>query len=343
MAMVVDFWMLFRFSFLWLALLFTSYSQDSSETYEVYVSKNLIGTLIEAKIVTKDINASKKILYYAFKEIERIDSLLAWQIPTSEISKINSSAGKYPVKVSYETYSILERSLSYSKSSDGIFDVTVGPLTQLWGFNGDEEPTTAQEKRAIDSCLQLVGYKDLILNPNDTTAFLKRAGMSIDLGGIGKGYAIDRAADILKKNGLTSFLFNAGGDVLVSGYKSEAQNWTVGIKDPRLDDKLIGSVELFDKSIATSGDYERYFEIDGKRYHHILDPFTGYPASNSMSVSVIAESAERADALATTVFITQGKTGWQGNNDEEFMVITKDHAKIFSPGFKTKYRFKSIK
>lgn len=334
--------MLFRFSLLWLAFIITGFSQDSSETYEVYVSKNLIGTLIEAKIITKDINSSKKVLYHAFKEIERIDSLLAWQIPTSEISKINSAAGKSPVKISYETYSILERSLTYSVSSDGIFDITVGPLTQLWGFNGDDEPTTVPDKKAIDSCLLLVGYKDLILNSGDTSAFLKRAGMSIDLGGIGKGYAIDRASDVLKKNGLTSFLFNAGGDVLVSGFKSTDQNWIVGIKDPRNDDKLLGSVELTDKSIATSGDYERYFEIDGKRYHHIIDPMTGYPSSCSVSVSIIAETAERADVLATTVFITQGRTGWTGKDDEEFLVVSKDVNKIFSPGFKKKYHFKSV-
>lgn len=335
--------MLSRFSILWFVAVVSCFSQDSLQTYEVYVSKNLIGTLIEAKIVTKDINSAKKVLYHAFKEIERIDSLLAWQIATSEISKINTSAGKCPVKISYETYSILKRSLAYSESSNGIFDVTVGPLTQLWGFNGDEEPTTVPDKKAIDSCLQLVGYKDLILNYNDTTAFLRRAGMSIDLGGIGKGYAIDRASDVLKRNGLTSFLFNAGGDVLVSGYKAEDQNWTVGIKDPRKEDKLLGSVEFTNKSIATSGDYERYFEIDGKRYHHIIDPSTGYPASNSVSVSIIAESAERADALATMVFITQGKTGWQGKNDEEFIIISNDFTKIFSPAFKKKYRFKSVK
>ena len=335
--------MLFRFSIVWFVAVVSCFSQDSSQTYEVYVSKNLIGTLIEAKIISKDVNSCKKILYHAFKEIERIDSLLAWQIPTSEISKINSYAGKSPVKISYETYSILERSLTYSDSSNGIFDVTIGPLTQLWGFNGDEEPATVPDGRAIDSCLKLVGYKDLILNSNDTSAFLKRAGMSIDLGGIGKGYAIDRASDVLKRNGLTSFLFNAGGDVLVSGYKAEDQNWTVGIKDPRKEDKLLGSVELTDKSIATSGDYERYFEVNGKRFHHIIDPFTGYPASNSVSVSVIAESAERADALATTVFITQGITGWQGTSDEEFLIVTNDLKNIFSPGFKKKYHFKSIK
>lgn len=332
--------MLFRFSLLWLAVVITGFSQDS---YEVYVSKNLIGTLIEAKIITKDINSSKKTLYHAFKEIERIDSLLAWQIPTSEISKINSAAGKSPVKISYETFSILERSLSYATNSNGVFDVTVGPLTQLWGFNGDDEPTTIPNKRSIDSCLLLVGYKDLILNSGDTSAFLKRAGMSIDLGGIGKGYAIDRASDVLKKNGITSFLFNAGGDVLVSGFKATDQNWIVGIKDPRNEEKLIGSVELTDKSIATSGDYERYFEIDGKRYHHILDPMTGYPSSNSVSVSIIAETAERADVLATTVFITQGRTGWTGKDDEEFLVVSNDMNRIFSPGFKKKYRFKSVK
>lgn len=335
--------MLFRVSIFWLITFVIGHSQDSSETYEVNVSKNLIGTLIEAKVISTDINLSKKALYYAFKEIERIDSLLAWQIPTSEISKINSAAGKSPVKVTYETFALLERSLSYSVSSNGIFDVTIGPLTQLWGFNSDEEPERIPEQRLIDSCLGLIGYNDLILNHNDTTVYLKRTGMSIDLGGIGKGYAIDRASYILKSYGQSNFLFNAGGDILVSGNKTENESWVIGIKDPRIEDRLIGSIKLKDKSVATSGDYERYFEIDGKRYHHILDPFTGFPASASVSVSIIAQSAERADALATTLFVTQGKSGWTGHDDEEFMIVTSDFNKIFSPGFKKNYHFKAIK
>jgi len=326
----------FRISFLlWLGAC-SLLAQDTTLLYEVNASKNLIGTVVDVKVFAGDIPKAKKTLYLAFREIERIDSLLAWQIPVSEISKINYSAGNAPVKVSYETFSILKRSLQYSVYSSGIFDVTIGPLTQLWGFNGDEDPSDIPPAVKIDSCKRLVNFRNLKLDEKDTTVFLLQKGMSIDLGGIGKGYAIDRASDILNQNGFRSFLFNAGGDILVSGMKNENQKWVIGIKHPRDEGKLIGSVELADLAIATSGDYERYFEKNSVRYHHIIDPRTGYPATGSTSVSVVAESSEKSDALATILFITQGDTS---SSAPDYLIIDSNLVRHFSPKFKSKYSF----
>lgn len=328
--------MLLRVSVLILLGACSLFSQDSTQYYELNASKNLIGTVVDVKVYAPDIAKGKATLYYAFREIERIDSLLAWQIPSSEISAINSAAGVSPVKISFETFSLLERSISYSRLSSGVFDITIGPLTQLWGFNGDSEPVSVPPQYLIDSCRQLVNFEALKLNAQDTSAFLLNKGMSIDLGGIGKGYAIDRASAILKKNGLNSFLFNAGGDILVSGMKNENQKWVIGIKHPRDESKLFGSVELTDLAIATSGDYERYFEHNGVRYHHIIDPSTGFPATKSTSVSIVAESAERADALATILFITHGN---KLNSDVEYLIIDNKLKPTFSPKFKQKYSF----
>ncbi len=328
--------MLLRVSVLILLGACSLFSQDSTQYYELNASKNLIGTVVDVKVYAPDIAKGKVTLYYAFREIERIDSLLAWQIPTSEISAINSAAGVSPVKISYETFSLLERSISYSTLSSGVFDITIGPLTQLWGFNGDSEPVEVPLQHLIDSCRQLVNFEKLKLNAKDTSAFLLNKGMSIDLGGIGKGYAIDRASAILKKNGFNSFLFNAGGDILVSGMKNENQKWVIGIKHPREESKLFGSVELTDLAIATSGDYERYFEQNGVRYHHIIDPSSGFPATKSTSVSIVGESAEKADALATILFITHGN---KLNSDVEYLIIDNKLKPTFSPKFKQKYSF----
>ncbi|GAB1347841.1 hypothetical protein MASR1M107_00520 [Ignavibacteriales bacterium] len=329
--------MLLRVSVLILLGACSLFSQDSTQYYELNASKNLIGTVVDVKVYAPDIAKGKATLYYAFREIERIDSLLAWQIPSSEISAINSAAGVSPVKISFETFSLLERSISYSRLSSGVFDITIGPLTQLWGFNGDSDARGSVPLQHLLELLQTARViREAKAECKDTSAFLLNKGMSIDLGGIGKGYAIDRASAILKKNGLNSFLFNAGGDILVSGMKNENQKWVIGIKHPRDESKLFGSVELTDLAIATSGDYERYFEHNGVRYHHIIDPSTGFPATKSTSVSIVAESAERADALATILFITHGN---KLNSDVEYLIIDNKLKPTFSPKFKQKYSF----
>ncbi len=283
----------------------------NGQEFEVTASKYLLGTLVEAKIFTADIEKGRTALYKSFREIERIEALLSSYKDSSEISEINRCSGIRPVKVSFETYSILSRCLEYFKLSKGKFDVTIGAVSLLWGFSSETPRVTPPLQEAIDSALALTGIKDMVLNPSDTTVFLERRGMKIDLGGVAKGYAIDRAAASLDSSGIKSFLINAGGDIYVRGEKPDGNKWVVGVKNAYPDKKnkyeLIARFDLKDMSIATSGDYERFFDYNGRRYHHIIDPATGYPGTMIRSVSIIAETAELADVLATWGFLEPGK------------------------------------
>lgn len=293
-----------------------AFSLLRAQDFEVNASKYLLGTLVEAKILTGEIEKGRTALYHAFREIERIEALLSSYKDSSEISGINRSSGISPVKVSFETYSILKRSVEYHSLSHGKFDVTIGAVSLLWGFSSETPRETPPSTAAIDSALKLTGINDLILNPADTTVFLARSGMKIDLGGVAKGYAIDRAAASLDSSGIKSFLINAGGDIFVRGEKPDGNKWVVGVKnaypDEKLRHELIARFDLQNMSIATSGDYERYFDYMGRRYHHIIDPATGYPGEKVRSVSIIAETAEMADVLATWGFLDKEKISVSG-------------------------------
>ena len=287
-----------------------SFAQKKSvQLFEVTASKSLLGTIVDMKALHESVQPARLAFYEAFKEIERIEGLLSSHNPDSEISKVNQQAGNKPVKVSYETFAILQRANNYSEQFNGMFDVTIGPLTLLWGFNGDKEVSIPEEEK-LAAMLQFVDYKKISLSRKDTTAALTKAGMQIDLGGIAKGYAIDRAAMILKQNNVTRFLINAGGDIYASGLKADSSKWVVGIQHPRQPNELLAKCELSDFAVATSGDYERYSEIDGKRYHHILNPETGYPADLCQSVTVLTSTAEKADVWATYLFLI-GYHGYQ--------------------------------
>ncbi len=262
-----------------------------------------MGTEFTITANSSDIDKCKKAMYYAYKEVERIDRLLGLEHDSSEVNKINTSAGIKPVKVSVETFGIIKRSIEYSKKYDEIFDITIGPISEIWGFNSNPPRKDNPLKSSVDSLIKFVDYKKIILNEQDTTVFLPEVQMRLDLGGIGKGYAIDRAVYVMKQNGMNSFLISGGGDIYVCGYKFDNQKWSVGIKHPRVDEKLIGKIEAVNKAIGTSGDYERYRIIDGVRYHHIFDTKTGYPSMLSQSSTVISNSAEEAVVLSKYIFI----------------------------------------
>lgn len=285
-----------------------SYSQDSN-LYEFSATKYLMGTEFQITAVNTSIDPMKKAIYYAMREVERIQGVMSMQIDTSEIYRINSNAGISPVKVSYETYSIIERSIEYSKKYDGVFDITIGPITEKWGFNGDKPVTEVPGKSTIDSLLNLLGYEKIKLDPGDTTVYLTLKGMMIDLGGIAKGYAVDRAAMIMKEKGIENFIVNGGGDMYVSGFKDyrHSQKWSVGIKDPREENEVLGAFEISNMAVGTSGDYERFAIINGKRYHHIFDPKTGYPSNTSQSATSIALTTEEAVILSKLFFINGSK------------------------------------
>ena len=243
-----------------------------------------------------------------FTELERLGKLFNFYSDHSEVSMINRSAGIQPVKVSKDTLEIIKKALYVSKSTDGAFDITIGPIVKLWDF----EKQILPDEEAIKARLHLVNYRNVVIDELRSTVFLKEKGMEIDLGGIEKGYAADRAVEILKGNGITAGIIAVGGEVKPFGSKPDGSAWKVGIRNPdrnsRKDD-VYAIVRLAGRAISTSGGYEKFFVKDGKTYHHILNPATGYPAYECQSVSIIAKDAP--DGFPTGIFVLGPKKGME--------------------------------
>ena len=220
----------------------------------------------------------------------------------SEVSKVNAAAGKAPVVVSEETYAVIERAQDVAKKTKGVFDISVGAFKGLWKFDEDLDGSVP-DPAEVRKRLAKIGYQHIVLDKAKRTVFLKKPGMSITLGGIAKGYAVDKCVKLLHDRGFTSFMVQAGGDMYVAGKKGAAA-WVVGIRDPRgVDGSMFASAPVEDHSFSTSGDYERGFVKEGKRYHHILDPRTGQPARATRSVTIRAKDAFTADAWSKVLFI----------------------------------------
>ncbi len=318
-------------------------AQTDTTMYKVSVTKYLMGTTVETTTRSTDINHCKLVLVKAYQEMQRIENLLSCYKDSSEISAINREAGIHPVKVSYETLSMLKRADAYCKKYNGVFDVTIGPLSDLWGFSEDKVIVLPRDQE-IKELDKLVNYKNIVINEKDTTVFLKKKGMSIDLGGIAKGYAIDRGSAVLKENGITNFILNAGGDIYVSGTKDNDTQWKLGIKHPRNTNDLVAEFDLRDYAVATSGDYERFKIINGVRYHHILNPATGYPGKLSQSSTVIAPTAEEADATATYIFLLGWKKSLEDKNlNYPLLIVASDGSVHYNQLFEKNYNLELIK
>ena len=235
----------------------------------------------------------------AFQEVARVESLMSEWIADSEISQINRNAGIGPTKVSAETMSVLSLALEVSELSKGAFDPSWASLKGLWSFqsNNPKLPKRSEIRRR----LRAINYQNIILSKSNGTAFLAKPDMSLGLGAIAKGYGIDRAKSVLADSGIKNFIVDGGGDLFASGAKNSGP-WMVGIRHPR-EDRLLIEFPVKDKAIVTSGDYERFFILGSRRYHHILDLKTGLPANLSVSVTVIADRAVFADSIATAVFV----------------------------------------
>jgi FAD:protein FMN transferase len=264
-----------------------------------------MGTTISLYFWSDDEVKVAKAAEAVFKEMKRIDGVMTTWTPNSEVSQINASAGVKPVVVSEETFAVIERAQDVAKRTRGIFDITVGAFKGLWKFDQDMDGTLPDQAE-VKKRLALIGYRDVVLDKAKRTVFLKRKGMSITLGGIAKGYAVDKCVKLLHDLGFTSFMVQAGGDMYIAGNKG-GKPWVVGIRDPRSASSTIASMAIEDHSFSTSGDYERGFVKDGVRYHHILDPRTGQPARLSRSVTVKAKDAFTADAWSKVMFIL----GWK--------------------------------
>ncbi len=263
-------------------------------------SQLLMGTLVEIKVVTDHQEKADRALEAALGEIKRIEELMSRSRPESEIWKINHSAGR-PAAISRELASLLEDARKIGESSAGAFDVSIGALSLLWGFeegNRSVPPTPselAQASRQVDyRKIELLSGPQVVIPPR----------MRLDLGAIAKGYAVDCAINTLQSYGLTGALVDAGGDIRVIGRRADGKRWHIGLQNSRDRDKISATIRLADQAIVTSGDYERYFIYQGVRYHHILDPKTGYPARDCQSVTVLANTAAKADAWATAIFVS---------------------------------------
>jgi thiamine biosynthesis lipoprotein len=269
-----------------------------------------MGTQVTVSVYTDDDEGAGRAIRNALDEITRIELIMTTWRDDSEISRLNASAGVAPVPISPETFEVLEMAQKASAWSEGAFDVTFYALRGLWKFDEDLERRTP-EPAQVQARLPLINWKDLKLDAKKRTAFLAKKGMAVNLGGIAKGYAVDRMANILRRAGFHNALVQAGGDLLCAGTKG-GKPWSAGIRDPRGSIKdVFALITLEDHAFSTAGDYERYFMLDDKRYHHILDPKTGTPARASRSVTVYAKTALLADALDDAIFIMGWKRGFQ--------------------------------
>ena len=281
------------------------YSRRSRE----YASDQfLMDTLISIKVYGPDPEALKRAVTAAYAEMHRVAELAdGFPQPgtaayrSSDVCRVNQQAGIGPVRVDPDTLAMLQLSKRYSELSEGAFDVTVGPLMDLWGFGGKNPHIPPPDQ--IRAALTLVGSRDLLLNREERTAFLRRSGMKLDLGAVAKGYATEKALQVLKNHGIRKALIDAGGNIRVLGRNLRDTPWRIGIKDPRKSDGVVAILSLEDAAAVTSGDYYRYFEVGGKRYHHILDPRTGYPAAENMAVTAVTGDAGLADVLSTVFFV----------------------------------------
>jgi len=265
---------------------------------------DLMGTSVSVELWHEDRAEGERLVAAVLDEYRRIDEMMSTYKPTSEISRVNELAAKAPVTIGDELFSLIARSIELSERSGGAFDISYESIGYLYDFRAHRRPTQAE----IDEHLIAIDYRGIVLDRGQHTIAFELPGMRINLGGIAKGYAIEQAAAMLRRNGIEHALLNAGGDSRLVGDR-RGQPWIVGIRHPRADSEVVTRLPLVDEAISTSGDYERFFEEDGKRYHHIIDPATGQPTGEMMSATVIGPDATITDGLSTTLFVLGIDTG----------------------------------
>lgn len=296
--------------------------------------KQLLGTIIEITVMRERSPASDSAAEAAFNEIKRLEAVFSSYIPDSDISRISSNSGKGPVKVSPEVIEVIEKALYVARISGGAFDPTVGALAKLWGFSG--ESGRVPEAKDVDALKRLVDFRQVVVAKGASTVALKNKGMTLNLGGVAKGYITARAAEVLGNKGIERALIKAGGDMVVFSGKAD-KPFVVGIQDPRAGNRLMGEAYVSNGAVSTSGDYERFFIKDKKRYHHILNPATGFPAEGVRSATVISKDPTLADALSTAVFVMGAEKGMaliEVLDDVEGVIVDAQGSVHTSKGFK---------
>lgn len=289
-----------------------------------------MGTRFSIQLVADDAAAGRSAIDAAYDEIDRVEALLSEWKDDSEITALNRAAGAGAQAVGVELFEVLARSIEISERTGGAFDVTFAACGSLWSFSDPHIPSRSE----LDDCVRNTGYRKLELDEVRRSVTLPR-GMRIGIAGIGKGYGVDRAAGLLERHGFDRYIVDGGGDVRLSGTNVD-QPWLVGVAHPRQVGGLLGSLTVERGAIVTSGDYMSYFERDGRRYHHILDPATGQPARGSVAVTVIAPTVTDADALATALFVLGPERALElldSIPNTEALIIDPDLRQHRSPGF----------
>lgn len=296
----------------------------------------LMGSRFDITVVAEVKEQGDVYIDLAVAEISRIEKLISSWDPNSQTSVINSNAGLKPVIVDPELYDLIERSMAISELTDGAFDISYASMDKVWKFDGSM--TVMPPEEMINASVSKVGFKNIILDQLKHSVFLKMEGMKIGFGGIGKGYAADKAKQLLMSRGVTAGIINASGDMNTWGKQPSGVEWKVAITNPLDKNKAFALLPILNGAVVTSGNYEKYVNFNGVRYTHIIDPRTGYPAVGIISVTVFAPKAELADALATSVFVMGKEVGLNRINqlpniecviiDEHGGISTSDNIKI---------------
>lgn len=267
----------------------------------------LMGSRFEITLADKDSLQAKKHIDRVIAEITRIENLISEWKPGTQVSEINRNAGIKPVRVDREVFDLTRRAIAYSEQSQGAFDISIAAMDQVWVFDGSMTEMPSPE--AIRKSVEKVGYRNIVLDSTNSTVYLALKDMKIGFGSIGKGYAADKGRELMQSLGVQGGIVNASGDLSAWGVQPDNKPWKIGISNPFKPGKILKVFRIKEASVATSGSYEKYAEIDGRRYSHIIDPKTGYPSTGLTSVTVTGPSAEFANALSTSVMVLGEKEG----------------------------------
>jgi len=290
-----------------------------------------MGNRFEITVISSDPEWANECIDAGVEEIRRIEELLSTFKESSQTNAINENAGIQPVKVDQEVFDLIFRSLKISSLTQGAFDISYGSVDKkFWNF--DTSMTSLPDKETAKASVKRINYRNVILDDKENSVFLKEKGMRIGFGGIGKGYAADRAKKILQQMGVTNGVVNAAGDLITWGNQVNGKPWTIGIADPRVQHHPFSYLNISDMAVATSGNYEKYAEIDGKKYSHTIDPKTGFPVSGIKSVTIICPSAELADAMATPVMVMGIRAGLDLINQMKSIacIVIDDNNKLYT-------------
>ncbi|MRX77352.1 FAD:protein FMN transferase [Pedobacter petrophilus] len=266
-----------------------------------------MGSKFEITIVAKDAKTAEENIDTVINEISRIEFLISDWKPASQISQVNSNAGIKPIKVDREVFDLTKRALYLSKITGGAFDISFAAMDKIWKFDGSmaEMPTAEAIKKSVEK----VGYQNIILDSINSTIFLKLKGMKIGFGALGEGYAADRCRNMMLKKGIKAGIVNGSGDMSTWGKHPKGHHWTIGITNPFHKDSLYAVVPLKNSAVVTSGNYEKFVVFNGKRYSHIINPVTGYPATGLTSVTVFGPDAELANGFSTSIMVLGKEAG----------------------------------